>query len=405
MKNLLLITATIFFMQVCEAQINSIDYFGQVPPGSTPVKFAPGFISRDGRYELMSTFSPDGKEFCFSVTNYYWSHFEIWYTKYDSNKWSEPQIIPFLSSSEGEAPFFSPGNNMLYYSSPNWASHPISIWECPRTDSGWGVPIKLGAPFNNGYNQWGFSIANDGTFLFCSDRPGGKGNYDIYISEPVNNEYKSVTDLKNLNSSTAEYSAFITPDKSYIIFSSQRSGGYGWDDLYISFSKGDSAWTNPINLGPTINTVHAEFAPHVTPDGKYLIYSKWDVNSNWSDIYWIRIDNMIDSLKNTISPTGFKEDKKKHPGSSKLNQNYPNPFNPSSVIRYQLSLSSNVKLSIYNMLGQKIKTLVNSFQNAGEHSVVWDAKNEKNNPVSSGIYFFPLVTNGMSLQKKMVLVR
>jgi uncharacterized repeat protein (TIGR03803 family) len=88
-----------------------------------------------------------------------------------------------------------------------------------------------------------------------------------------------------------------------------------------------------------------------------------------------------------------------------LSQNYPNPFNPSTVISYQLPAFSNVKLSIYNMLGQKIKTLVNGFQNAGEHSLVWDATDEKNNPVSSGMYFYSLVTNEMSLQKKMVLVR
>jgi flagellar hook assembly protein FlgD len=63
------------------------------------------------------------------------------------------------------------------------------------------------------------------------------------------------------------------------------------------------------------------------------------------------------------------------------------PFNPSTVINYQLPAYSNVKLTIYNLLGQKIKTLMNSFQNAGEHSLVWDATDEKNNPVSSVTFF------------------
>jgi flagellar hook assembly protein FlgD len=64
-----------------------------------------------------------------------------------------------------------------------------------------------------------------------------------------------------------------------------------------------------------------------------------------------------------------------------------------------------VKLTIYNLLGQKIKTLINSFQSAGEHSLVWDATDEKNNSVSSGIYFYSLATNGMNLQKKMKLIK
>ena len=101
----------------------------------------------------------------------------------------------------------------------------------------------------------------------------------------------------------------------------------------------------------------------------------------------------------------IKKNKDFFPKESTLGQNYPNPFNPSTVISYQLSVSSNVKLMIYNVLGQKIKTLVESFQNAGEHSLVWDATDERNNPVSSGIYFYCLQTNEMNFQKKMILVR
>jgi hypothetical protein len=91
--------------------------------------------------------------------------------------------------------------------------------------------------------------------------------------------------------------------------------------------------------------------------------------------------------------------------SLKLSQNYPNPFNPSTVINYRLSESDNVKLKIYDALGREIKTLVNSFENAGEHSIVWDATDETNMPVSSGMYFYRLETNIMNLQKKILLVR
>jgi hypothetical protein len=103
--------------------------------------------------------------------------------------------------------------------------------------------------------------------------------------------------------------------------------------------------------------------------------------------------------------TGIEEYKNQFPKDFGLQQNYPNPFNPSTVNSYQLSVNSNVKLSIFNVLGQKINTLVNGFQNGGEHSLVWDATDERNNPVSSGIYFYCLEVGAMNLQKKMVLVR
>jgi flagellar hook assembly protein FlgD len=93
------------------------------------------------------------------------------------------------------------------------------------------------------------------------------------------------------------------------------------------------------------------------------------------------------------------------PENIRLNQNYPNPFNPSTMILYSLAKSSFVKLSIYNLLGQNIRTLQNSFQSAGKHSLVWDAMDETNNPVSSGIYFYRLQTEELTLQKKMLLLR
>jgi hypothetical protein len=107
------------------------------------------------------------------------------------------------------------------------------------------------------------------------------------------------------------------------------------------------------------------------------------------------------SIKGGDDPT----DGKHIPDEIKLNQNYPNPFNPSTTIQYALNKSSQIRLIIYNLLGKKIRLLQNAFQNAGEHSLVWDAMDDKNNPVGSGIHFYRLQTDESDLQKKMVLVR
>jgi endoglucanase len=93
------------------------------------------------------------------------------------------------------------------------------------------------------------------------------------------------------------------------------------------------------------------------------------------------------------------------PDSFHLEQNYPNPFNPSTTITYKLNESSNVILSIYNSLGQRIKVLSNSFQNVGEYSLTWDATDTDNIPVASGIYFYEIETDKGTIQKKMVLIK
>jgi hypothetical protein len=286
--------------QTSIAQQPSTKDFGQRPPGDTPTIFAPGFISKRDRYELMTAFAPDGKEFCFTVTNEQWSHFEIWHTLFDGRQWSEPEKIPFSTKMQSFGPAYCPANNTLFFSSANWVNHPATIWHSSRREGqgNWSRPVKADSIVNAGTDQWQCSVAADGTLVFASKRAGGIGDYDLYLSEPIGDHYTKLSNLTELNSTKDEYSAFIAPDKSYIIFSSQRAGGYGWDDLYISFRKGDQ-WSKPKNLGPAINTINAEFSPQVTPDGRFLIYSKWDAKNKWSDIYWVRIDKLIGRLKKT----------------------------------------------------------------------------------------------------------
>jgi hypothetical protein len=293
MKNTCLFLVAAVLVLPALSQSLTTTYFGQEPPGDTPRLFAPGFISREGRYELMAAYAPDGKEFCFTVTNEHWSHFEIWHTLFDGQKWSEPAILPFSANMQCFGPAFAADNSRLFFSSANWVTHPATIWYSNRLPGGWSSPVKADSLINAGADQWQCTVAGDGTLVFDSKRQGGKGEYDLYMVEPGGGP----GNLSALNSPADEYSAFIAPDKSYIIFSSQRTGGYGWDDLYIAFQKKDGGWTQPVNLGPEINTVHAEFSPQVTPDGHFLIYSKWDAKNKWSDIYWVRIDGIIKRLR------------------------------------------------------------------------------------------------------------
>ena len=89
----------------------------------------------------------------------------------------------------------------------------------------------------------------------------------------------------------------------------------------------------------------------------------------------------------------------------KLSQNYPNPFNPSTNIDYSLSVAGDVKTTIYNLLGQKVVTLVNEFRAAGEHTATWNGLNESGNTVASGIYTYELRTGGVVLHKKMTFIK
>jgi len=88
-----------------------------------------------------------------------------------------------------------------------------------------------------------------------------------------------------------------------------------------------------------------------------------------------------------------------------LRQNYPNPFNARTVIRYNLPQAGHVRLSVFNVLGERIRTLADRYQPAGQHACVWDGKNDRNETVSSGIYYYQIEAGHFHEIKKMILLK
>ena len=105
----------------------------------------------------------------------------------------------------------------------------------------------------------------------------------------------------------------------------------------------------------------------------------------------------------TIEPTSVEENQ--IPKYTSLLGNFPNPFKPLTSIAFALSKDGKVDLEIYNVKGQKVRTLFNESLKAGYHDILWDGKDDKNQKVSSGIYFYKLKTNHFVDTKKMILMK
>ena len=88
------------------------------------------------------------------------------------------------------------------------------------------------------------------------------------------------------------------------------------------------------------------------------------------------------------------------PAAFRLHQNYPNPFNPATKIRFTLPRAAEVKLEVFNIMGQKVATLIDKQLNAGDHTCMWDGSG-----VASGVYFYRLETPDFAATKKMVLMK
>lgn len=106
-----------------------------------------------------------------------------------------------------------------------------------------------------------------------------------------------------------------------------------------------------------------------------------------------------------IQPTLGVETHATHPDQTTLRQNFPNPFNSNTKIEFELKEKRFVELTVYDVLGAKVKQLAFATVNAGTHSFSWDGGNEAGVAMASGIYFYSLKTDGVSLKRKLILLR
>jgi hypothetical protein len=105
-----------------------------------------------------------------------------------------------------------------------------------------------------------------------------------------------------------------------------------------------------------------------------------------------------------LTPTDVG-DKPGLPDDFTLAQNYPNPFNPTTSIEFTLPARGPVSLDVFNLVGQRVRTLVSDFKSAGKHSVIWDGTSDAGQTVSSGVYFYRLSTASFTTSRKMVLLK
>ena len=196
------------------------------------------------------------------------------------------------SSLDAHPSISADGLSILFYSTRSGGRGGRDIWMATRetTDGEWNAAVNLGSPVNGPYRDSGPSISADGlTLFFDSDRPGGSGGPDVWMTtratpsapwtEPVNLG-------PTVNSSSEEAYINISTDGLELYFQSNRPGGHGGYDIWVTtrMTK-DDPWGTPVNLGPPINSSSGEGTASISPDGLALFfasdrpggYAWWDI--------------------------------------------------------------------------------------------------------------------------------
>jgi hypothetical protein len=144
-------------------------------------------------------------------------------------------------------------------------------------------PVNLGSTINSWDYEYDPDISTDGLELyFQSPRSGGYGDYDIYVAmrATTDDQWSEPVNLgPNINSSGTEFGPNISADGLSLYFNSSRPGGSGQNDLYVTTRKTVlDSWGEPVNLGPVVNTSFDDVNPSITADGLSLFFSDWDGN-------------------------------------------------------------------------------------------------------------------------------
>jgi Tol biopolymer transport system component len=288
------ILLSVFFIFTGHAKQNDFPvlrgpYLGQKPPQMTPEVFAQGIVSTE-LGEFNAAFSPDGKEFYYSV-NEPGGRETMKFMTSVNGRWTPPQRVPFVSRQNDCDPIFSHDGRRLYFISTRpkkdqAGSEDWDIWYVEKIDSGWSEPINIGSPVNSDVDEYYVSLTKDETIYFSSNRAGGLGSFDIYRSRLVDGHYAKPENLgAAINTKYLEHDPFIAADESYILFTSvDRPGGLGTGDLYISTRRKDGTWMKSKNLGEVFNTNGYDFCPIVSPDHKYFFFTRR------GDIYWVSME-------------------------------------------------------------------------------------------------------------------
>jgi len=280
------------------------EHFGQPPPGRMPEPFVPELFSVWGDYGFYLYtsvyFSPDNKALFFTnqtrpvVTGRSCS---IWHTHQINGHWIKPEKTGFSSEYSDQGAFYSYDGEAAYFASTRplnerGQAKDFDIWCVRKNEQDWSRPQRLHYPINTMHNDVWAVVAGEGILYFSSDRPGGKGGFDIYYTSSVNGDYQEPTNLgDSVNTDADECVSYVAPDETFMILRRTSMKDVSENGLYVSYQTAGGLWTKAKYMGDHINP-HNAYGASVSPGGDYLF-----LLCQGDGICWLRAD-IIEYLRN-----------------------------------------------------------------------------------------------------------
>ncbi len=257
----------------------------------------------------------------------------------------------------------------------------------------WLSILRVTMMFTTGEEKASLSWAGSPSYMVLDDQ----GN-------DITGDYMPIsTDLQDipLPVEMSAYSAIIDKNVATVSWRTETE----LNNLGFNVYRSENAENNFIKV--TEDLIRGQGSTSMATDYQYI-----DNSIDASKDYWYLIETIsIDGLSTFYGPiqatvsSAISRDINSVPSEFALLQNYPNPFNPSTQIRYDLSTAGQVNLIIYDILGTKVRSLVNAYQPAGAYSVTWDGTDNNGQRLESGIFIYELRAGHHVLYQKMTMLK
>ena len=248
-----------------------------LPQTQTPVNLGP--VVNTGARDAEPTFTADGLTMyfnCFDREGETGS--DICVSHWEDNAWSDPRIVWEVSTKEylEVEPLLSPDGKQLYIMSNRpGGKGGHDIWVSELIEGNWTTPKNLDGPMNSAYSDHCLYFAGDDWEIayWTSTRPGGFGGNDIWTSEKVDGLWQAAVNLgPNVNSAASEHHSLPSPDGNSLYVTTTRDDGFGGEDIFVTTRDGNGSWSELTNLGAQVNSDQHDRCPAFSPDFKTFFF-------------------------------------------------------------------------------------------------------------------------------------
>jgi Tol biopolymer transport system component len=268
--------------------------------GDTAALLAPGVIATGDVFA--ASLAPDGRTIYFTKATRDRTRMRVMRARLVDGRWAAPEALPFADvAPRAMDPFVSPDGRRLYFTASRRLEaargQPQDDWDTwvvdLAPDGGVGAPRNLGAPANSERSEMYPGVTRDGTLYYQVWMPdslarGVRGIWRLVPGAAAPERLEGP-----INDGDFPGNPYVTPDGRLLLFTADRPGGRGRGDLWASARTTDGRWDTPRNLGPLVNGPDVEFCPSLSPDGRYLLFSRIGYQGEErvrDDVYAVRVD-------------------------------------------------------------------------------------------------------------------